>query len=176
MAISVLCCALIAIYIYLIVQVHSKNFNVGIQALMLLDKISLKNQIVSDRFYRSLYSKLLLPAVMNSSKASIQCFFARRWCLFSQYIYGFNSLSWYPLLLLYHLTIQNSSWCLSRLGFVFPIPVYDLNWPWISRFIVFPFCMVCTSGRNVYWTPSESHEKWYKSEAGCCLFKATIAG
>jgi hypothetical protein len=78
MAISVLCCALIAIYIYLIVQVHSKNFNVGIQALMLLDKISLKNQIVSDRFYRSLYSKLLLPAVMNSSKASIQCFFARR--------------------------------------------------------------------------------------------------
>uniref|UniRef100_A0A6N2K4S6 CCAAT-binding factor domain-containing protein n=1 Tax=Salix viminalis TaxID=40686 RepID=A0A6N2K4S6_SALVM len=42
--------------------VHSKNFNVGIQALMLLDKISSKNQIVSDRFYRSLYSKLLLPA------------------------------------------------------------------------------------------------------------------
>ncbi|CAK7356462.1 unnamed protein product [Dovyalis caffra] len=53
--------------------VHSKNFNVGIQALMLLDKISSKNQIVSDRFYRSLYSKLLLPAVMNSSKASILC-------------------------------------------------------------------------------------------------------
>lgn len=51
--------------------VHSKNFNVGIQALMLLDKISLKNQIVSDRFYRSLYSKLLLPAVMNSSKAEM---------------------------------------------------------------------------------------------------------
>ncbi|KAJ6714998.1 CCAAT-BINDING FACTOR-RELATED [Salix viminalis] len=51
--------------------VHSKNFNVGIQALMLLDKISSKNQIVSDRFYRSLYSKLLLPAVMNSSKAEM---------------------------------------------------------------------------------------------------------
>ncbi|KAK2997111.1 hypothetical protein RJ639_025401 [Escallonia herrerae] len=50
--------------------VHSKNFNVGVQALMLLDKISSKNQIVSDRFYRALYSKLLLPAAMNSSKAS----------------------------------------------------------------------------------------------------------
>ncbi|KAL6996203.1 auxilin-like clathrin-binding protein required for normal clathrin function [Sarracenia purpurea var. burkii] len=48
--------------------VHSKNFNIGVQALMLLDKISSKNQIVSDRFYRALYSKLLLPAAMNSSK------------------------------------------------------------------------------------------------------------
>ncbi|XP_057505267.1 protein SLOW WALKER 2-like isoform X1 [Actinidia eriantha] len=48
--------------------VHSKNFNVGVQALLLLDKISSKNQIVSDRFYRALYSKLLLPAAMNSSK------------------------------------------------------------------------------------------------------------
>ncbi|GAU39403.1 hypothetical protein TSUD_323510 [Trifolium subterraneum] len=33
--------------------VHSKNFNVGVQALMLLDKISSKNQIASDRFYRA---------------------------------------------------------------------------------------------------------------------------
>lgn len=56
---------------YLHIQVHSKNFNVGVQALMLLDKISSKNQIVSDRFYRALYSKLLLPAAMNSSKASL---------------------------------------------------------------------------------------------------------
>ncbi|XP_073272083.1 protein SLOW WALKER 2 [Primulina huaijiensis] len=48
--------------------VHSKNFNVGVQALMLLDKISCKNQIVSDRYYRALYSKLLLPSAMNSSK------------------------------------------------------------------------------------------------------------
>nr|BAJ53201.1 JHL06B08.2 [Jatropha curcas] len=52
--------------------VHSKNFNVGVQALMLLDKISSRNQIVSDRFYRALYSKLLLPAAMNSSKVSLQ--------------------------------------------------------------------------------------------------------
>ncbi|PIA53742.1 hypothetical protein AQUCO_00900373v1 [Aquilegia coerulea] len=51
--------------------VHSKNFNVGIQALYLLDKISSKNQVVSDRFYRALYSKLLLPAAMNSSKAEM---------------------------------------------------------------------------------------------------------
>ncbi|KAA3452040.1 CCAAT/enhancer-binding protein zeta [Gossypium australe] len=53
-----------------LLMVHSKNFNVGVQALMLLDKISSKNQVVSDRFYRALYSKLLLPAAMNSSKAS----------------------------------------------------------------------------------------------------------
>lgn len=49
--------------------VHSVNFNVGVQALMLLHHISSKNQIVSDRFYRALYSKLLLPAAMNTSKA-----------------------------------------------------------------------------------------------------------
>lgn len=51
-------------------QVHSTNFNVGVQALMLLHHISSKNQIVSDRFYRALYSKLLLPAAMNTSKVS----------------------------------------------------------------------------------------------------------
>lgn len=51
--------------------VHSQNFNVGIQALMLIDKISSKNQVVSDRFYRALYAKLLLPAVLNTSKAEM---------------------------------------------------------------------------------------------------------
>ncbi|CAA7052467.1 unnamed protein product [Microthlaspi erraticum] len=51
--------------------VHSKNFNVGVQSLMLLDKISSKNKIVSDRFYRALYSKLLLTSAMNSSKAEM---------------------------------------------------------------------------------------------------------
>ncbi|KAE9615304.1 putative CCAAT-binding factor [Lupinus albus] len=51
--------------------VHSRNFNVGVQALMLLDKISSKNQIASDRFYRALYSKLLLPAAMYTSKAEM---------------------------------------------------------------------------------------------------------
>ncbi|XP_042437901.1 CCAAT/enhancer-binding protein zeta-like [Zingiber officinale] len=48
--------------------VHSKNFNVGVQALMLLYQISSKNQIVSDRFYRALYAKLLTPAAVSSSK------------------------------------------------------------------------------------------------------------
>ncbi|XVF25270.1 hypothetical protein REPUB_Repub13aG0198800 [Reevesia pubescens] len=51
--------------------VYSKSFNVGVQALMLLDKISSKNQVVSDQFYQALYSKLLLPAAMNSSKAEM---------------------------------------------------------------------------------------------------------
>lgn len=66
-------------------QVHSKNFNVGVQALMLLDKVSSKNQIVSDRFYRALYSKLLLPAAMNTSKASSYVITLHIWdnaCLF----------------------------------------------------------------------------------------------
>uniref|UniRef100_A0A1S3CH26 CCAAT-binding factor domain-containing protein n=1 Tax=Cucumis melo TaxID=3656 RepID=A0A1S3CH26_CUCME len=51
--------------------VHSKNFNVAVQGFMLLDKVSSKNQVVSDRFYRALYSKLLLPVAMNSSKAEM---------------------------------------------------------------------------------------------------------
>ncbi|CAH8354607.1 unnamed protein product, partial [Eruca vesicaria subsp. sativa] len=50
--------------------VHSKNFNVGVHSLILLDKISSKNKIVSDKFYRALYSKLLLSSAMNSSKES----------------------------------------------------------------------------------------------------------
>ncbi|KAJ0006794.1 hypothetical protein Pint_29316 [Pistacia integerrima] len=68
--------------------VHSKNFNVGVQALMLLDKISSKNQIVSDRFYRALYSKLLLPAAMNSSKArsSAITIFDGHHCLIQHYL------------------------------------------------------------------------------------------
>ncbi|CAD5194896.1 unnamed protein product [Musa acuminata subsp. malaccensis] len=48
--------------------VHSKNFNVGVQALMLLYQISSKNQIVSDRFYRAVYAKLLTPSALTSSK------------------------------------------------------------------------------------------------------------
>jgi len=72
-------------------QVHSKNFNVGVQALMLLDKISSKNQIASDRFYRALYSKLLLPAAMNTSKAKK---------LFNIFTFGTEML---PFLLLFSL-------------------------------------------------------------------------
>ncbi|XP_038990337.1 CCAAT/enhancer-binding protein zeta [Phoenix dactylifera] len=48
--------------------VHSGNFNIGVQALMLLYQITSKNQIASDRFYRALYSKLLTPAAVTSSK------------------------------------------------------------------------------------------------------------
>lgn len=55
-------------------QVHSENFNVGVQALMLLYQISSKNQIASDRFYRALYAKLLTPAAVNSSKVIIFSF------------------------------------------------------------------------------------------------------
>ncbi|XP_078148825.1 protein SLOW WALKER 2-like isoform X1 [Carex rostrata] len=51
--------------------VHSVNFNVGVQALMLLYQISSKNQIASDRFYRALYAKLLSPAALTSSKPEL---------------------------------------------------------------------------------------------------------
>jgi ribosome biogenesis protein MAK21 len=51
--------------------VHSENFNVGVQSLMLLYQISTKNQIASDRFYRALYAKLLSPSAVTSSKVSV---------------------------------------------------------------------------------------------------------
>ncbi|KAG8048511.1 hypothetical protein GUJ93_ZPchr0009g334 [Zizania palustris] len=51
--------------------VHSVNFNVGVQALMLLYQISTKNQIASDRFYRALYAKLLSSAAVSSSKPEL---------------------------------------------------------------------------------------------------------
>lgn len=51
--------------------VHSENFNVGVQSLMLLYQISAKNQIASDRFYRALYAKLLSPAAVSSSKPEL---------------------------------------------------------------------------------------------------------
>ncbi|KAF5194073.1 CCAAT/enhancer-binding protein zeta [Thalictrum thalictroides] len=51
--------------------VHSKNINVGLGALLFLEKVSSRNQVVSDRFYRALYSKFLLPAAMNSSKVGM---------------------------------------------------------------------------------------------------------
>ncbi|KAG2642794.1 hypothetical protein PVAP13_2KG215200 [Panicum virgatum] len=51
--------------------VHAENFNVGVQALMLLFQISTKNQIASDRFYRALYAKLLSPSAVSSSKPEL---------------------------------------------------------------------------------------------------------
>ncbi|PPD86089.1 hypothetical protein GOBAR_DD16986 [Gossypium barbadense] len=117
--------------------VHSKNFNVGVQALMLLDKISSKNQVVSDRFYRALYSKLLLPAAMNSSKASgnvywtssesheNRCQFETRVCLFKTYIADiFLNCLWYLLVdkkwdrILIAMEQDRSYFCLAVLIFV----------------------------------------------------------
>lgn len=50
---------------------HSKNFSIGVLSLMLLDKISSKSQIVSDLFYRTMYSKLILPSIMSISKVKM---------------------------------------------------------------------------------------------------------
>lgn len=49
-------------------QVHSKSFNVGVQALMLLYQLLTRNNAVSDRLYRALYSVLLSPGLSKSSK------------------------------------------------------------------------------------------------------------
>lgn len=51
--------------------VHSKSFNVGIQALMLLYQLLAKNQTVSDRFYRALYAVLFSPELAKSSKVEM---------------------------------------------------------------------------------------------------------
>lgn len=82
-------------------QVHSKNFNVGVQALMLLYQISSKNQIVSDRFYRAVYAKLLTPAALTSSKVVVlqylwSCFvyFSSEFYTVHLPIYSINRLSW----------------------------------------------------------------------------------
>ncbi|EFJ10114.1 hypothetical protein SELMODRAFT_427445 [Selaginella moellendorffii] len=47
---------------------HSTNFNVAVQALLLLHQILAKHQTVSERFYRALYSVMLSPALLKSSK------------------------------------------------------------------------------------------------------------
>lgn len=52
-------------------KVHSDNFNVAVQALMLLHQLLLKNQAVSDRFYRALYSVLLSPSLTTSNKVQL---------------------------------------------------------------------------------------------------------
>ncbi|KAJ7521119.1 hypothetical protein O6H91_19G038900 [Diphasiastrum complanatum] len=52
-------------------SVHSKNLNVGIQALMLLYQLLLKNQAVSDRFFRALYAILLSEGLAKSSKVEM---------------------------------------------------------------------------------------------------------
>ncbi|CAM6129014.1 unnamed protein product [Calypogeia fissa] len=51
--------------------VHSTNFNVAVQALMLLHQLLTKSQAISDRFYRALYSVLLSNSLFKSSKAEM---------------------------------------------------------------------------------------------------------
>ncbi|KAK1952072.1 CBF/Mak21 family protein [Colletotrichum sublineola] len=50
---------------------HSTNFNTSIQALILIQQISVSKQLASDRFYRTLYESLLDPRLANSSKQAL---------------------------------------------------------------------------------------------------------
>ncbi|KAF3939438.1 hypothetical protein ABW19_dt0202514 [Dactylella cylindrospora] len=50
---------------------HGSNFNTSIQALTLIFQVSSSKQMVSDRFYRSLYESLLDPRLSNSSKQAM---------------------------------------------------------------------------------------------------------
>ncbi|KAL2759252.1 hypothetical protein ACRALDRAFT_1028990, partial [Sodiomyces alcalophilus JCM 7366] len=50
---------------------HSTNFNTSIQALILIQQISLRRHVANDRFYRTLYESLLDPRLMASSKHSL---------------------------------------------------------------------------------------------------------
>lgn len=47
---------------------HSANFNTSIQALKLVQQLSITKQIATDRFYRTLYESLLDPRLIHSSK------------------------------------------------------------------------------------------------------------
>ncbi|KAJ0300762.1 hypothetical protein COL516b_008333 [Colletotrichum fioriniae] len=50
---------------------HSTNFNTSIQALILIQQISVSRHLASDRFYRTLYESLLDPRLANSSKQAL---------------------------------------------------------------------------------------------------------
>ncbi|EON96804.1 putative ribosome biogenesis protein mak21 protein [Phaeoacremonium minimum UCRPA7] len=50
---------------------HSSNFNTSIQALMLIQQLSISKHLVVDRFYRTLYESLLDPRLVTSSKQSM---------------------------------------------------------------------------------------------------------
>lgn len=50
---------------------HSGNFNTSIQALMLIHQVSASKQVVSDRFYRTLYESLLDQRIITSSKQAM---------------------------------------------------------------------------------------------------------
>ncbi|KAJ6259515.1 Ribosome biogenesis protein NOC1 [Drechslerella dactyloides] len=50
---------------------HGSNFNTSLQALTLIFQVSSSKQMVSDRFYRSLYESLLDPRLSTSSKQAM---------------------------------------------------------------------------------------------------------
>ncbi|KAF3917065.1 hypothetical protein ABW20_dc0100371 [Dactylellina cionopaga] len=50
---------------------HGSNFNTSLQALTLIFQVSHSKQMVSDRFYRSLYESLLDPRLATSSKQAM---------------------------------------------------------------------------------------------------------
>ncbi|KEP55612.1 putative ribosome biogenesis protein MAK21 [Rhizoctonia solani 123E] len=50
---------------------HSAPFNISIQALVLIEKVSSANKSISDRFYRTLYDSVLDPRLLTSSKQAM---------------------------------------------------------------------------------------------------------
>lgn len=50
---------------------HSTNFNLAVQALVLLQHLLSRHNALSSRFYRALYSVLLSPALAKSSKSAM---------------------------------------------------------------------------------------------------------
>ncbi|EDO16654.1 hypothetical protein Kpol_1052p1, partial [Vanderwaltozyma polyspora DSM 70294] len=50
---------------------HSSNFNTSIQALVLINQVTFKAKLNSDRYYRTLYESLLDPRLVTSSKQGI---------------------------------------------------------------------------------------------------------
>lgn len=50
---------------------HSSNFNTAIQALMLVQQLSVTKHIAVDRFYRTLYESLWDPRLVRSSKQAL---------------------------------------------------------------------------------------------------------
>lgn len=50
---------------------HSSNFNTSIQALVLINQVTVKAELNNDRYYRTLYESLLDPRLVSSSKQGI---------------------------------------------------------------------------------------------------------
>ncbi|CCE61460.1 hypothetical protein TPHA_0A03840 [Tetrapisispora phaffii CBS 4417] len=50
---------------------HSSNFNTSIQALVLINQVTFKAKLNSDRYYKTLYESLLDPRLISSSKQGI---------------------------------------------------------------------------------------------------------